>query len=422
MKKYRILAVFSLLCAIILGFNSSILTAKAFFGFGDGWLGYCCAIAGIAVDAGKFIFPAAAGLSFQRTKYGLCLIFSILTILAVGVSLGASIVQDLNQGNAIQNEAVAESGTYQRQDSIYNQTSKDIDDLKTEISNMKANKQNNEDKIRADYQPRIDNAKKLHYLTSPAGVNVADLSTARDNAIKELDTAIAQKEQDLKDKEKELKETSQSFSGISKDIKTTKGVNALAKLLDPKDPDGMLGKIQLTKDVLLEVFAIFFGICFGVLIDKKERDSNKVTDRTFEEIKTLLELMSQEKQQLLPSPAPQQQQQEKEEKEQADQDIAARKIGFEMEPKNTENKQKDFSDNDFRKYVQCMFSDMLVPSKNIVRGYDALADRTGLEKEICRKIRSTLDTLGAFRKMPGNRTQVVATETDIMKNWNSINA
>lgn len=281
--KNKFLALGCLIAAIVLGISSSTVTARFFYSFseGDAW-GYVMAIIGLSLDFGKFAFPALSVFQFNRDKFISSIIFGLLSVLCVGTSFFASMAFDLNKANEISNETITSSGAYQRQQELFKTTTSSIESLKNDIASLKASREKDEQKIRADYAPLIANARKLNMLTINKD-SVAEITKRMEAKISSLDSTIAEKQTQLAKKESELAGINQGFQSVGTNIKTTKGAYALSEWINPKDPAGTLGILNMIKDLLLEIVAIAFSIGFGILIGKDENitlESARTVDKS----------------------------------------------------------------------------------------------------------------------------------------------
>lgn len=267
-KNNKLLAVLCLVAAITLGLTSSMVTAKLFMSFDNTWFKYVLLCVGICLDFGKFAFPAVGAFQFQKEKYVSTIIYAVLAVACIGVSFLASMSYDFNQANEIANETVTGSGAYQRQESLFKTTNDSIATQKSDIASMKANRKQNESQIRADFQPRIETAKKLKYLTTPK-IGVDALSAERDTKIAKLDADIQAKESSLKESESKLSGVNTGFATVSSQVKTTRGIGALATWFNSENPEKALGQINFTKNILIEIVAIAFSMAFGALVSGK---------------------------------------------------------------------------------------------------------------------------------------------------------
>jgi hypothetical protein len=269
MKKNKLLALFCLTGAIILGLASANFTAAFFMSFDTTYNKYVLLGVAVVVDFCKFALPAVAAHLYAKNKYLPCIFWSVVSLACIIASFAASTAYDLNQSNNISNETVTSSSAYQRQQALFSSTSGTIDSIKGDIAQLKTNRAAAEAKIRADYQPRLDNAKRLKYLTTPK-IGVADLSAERDAKISQLDENIRQKEAALLNKQGELSNVNAGFAAVPATIKTTRGINAFAAWLSPTDPEGAIGNINFAKNVLVEVCAITLCMSFGYLASKPD--------------------------------------------------------------------------------------------------------------------------------------------------------
>lgn len=267
-KNNKLLAVLCLVAAITLGLTSSLVTAKLFMSFDNTWFKYVLLCVGICLDFGKFAFPAVGAFQFQKEKYVSTIIYALLAVACIGVSFLASMSYDFNQANEISNETVTGSGAYQRQESLFKTTNDSIATQKSDIASMKANRPGAEKQIRADYSSRIETARKLKYLTTPK-IGVDALSAERDIKIAKLDADIQAKESSLKESESNLSGVNTGFATVSSQVKTTKGIMALATWFNSENPEKALGQINFTKNILIEIVAIAFSMAFGALVSGK---------------------------------------------------------------------------------------------------------------------------------------------------------
>ncbi len=268
--KNKLMAVICLACFVILAVYSSILTGNFFkdwAGVASGEMGILSFIVGIAMDAGKFVFPLLAGYKIANNKFVGCLVYSFLTIVCVLFSFSASMAYDLNLNNKITNDTIQESSGYKRQETVYQSTQESIIQLRKDIENMKKNRDKNIQEKTAGLVLQRESARKKNWITTPkTGVNAIQVKI--DAIISGIDKEITDKETALNNAEGNLLNVNSGFSTAGKDAKETKGLKAFATWLSPKDPEGMIGKLNMVKNIFIEFFAIAFSLGFGYLVSK----------------------------------------------------------------------------------------------------------------------------------------------------------
>lgn len=266
-KTNKTLALLCLIAAMILAAYSSTQTAIFYYNSSNDLLSWVLIFVGLAMDFGKFGFMAYAGFMLNHEKYVKTVVYGLAGLICIGISFAASLGFDLNKTNEFKNEAIVTSTLYKTNTTLFESTTKSIDDLRADIKRLKDNKENDIVKIKESYQSRINDARARNYFTTPKqrgiSVSVRDLENDMNNDIVNLDSTIKEKENELSAKEKNQSNVISKLKEASQNVNTTKGVYALAKYISPNNADAIAGNINLIKNLSIEIASILFAGAFG---------------------------------------------------------------------------------------------------------------------------------------------------------------
>jgi hypothetical protein len=266
-KTNKTLALLCLIAAMILAAYSSTQTAIFYYNSSNDILSWVLIFVGLAMDFGKFGFIAYAGFMLNHEKYVKTIVYGLAGFICIGISFAASLGFDLNKTNEFKNEAIMTSTLYKTNTTLFESTSKSIEDLRADIKRLKDNKENDIVKIKESYQSRINDARSRNYFTTPKqrgiSVSVRDLENDMNNDILSLDSTIKEKESELSAKEKNQGNVINKLKEASQNVNTTKGVYALAKYISPNNADAIAGNINLIKNLSIEIASILFAGAFG---------------------------------------------------------------------------------------------------------------------------------------------------------------
>lgn len=267
-SKYKLIATLCLLATIITAFCSMVYTSMLFSSMGKGAFAIIPILMGVCSDFGKYGFTAAASYSFNRGKFVSAISFAVIGLGCIVVSFGASQAYDLNQKNKIKNEAITKNGSYKRNEKIFDVTAKTIEDNQKELLNLTANKEKLISESVKSLEEQRDSL-PTNYITKRAQVQ-NQINEIKQSKTNEINSRIAQLEKNIKDSNKNVKEVNNDFNTLESKVETTEGIYALAKWIDPKNPESVLGSISLLKNVFLEVISIAFSLAFGLFLGKSK--------------------------------------------------------------------------------------------------------------------------------------------------------
>jgi hypothetical protein len=261
----------SLIAGIVLIIISLVFTWSFFYSLSTGFLAFCFAIFGVVNDFGKVIFLPAVIVAASQNKRGHAFFFSVIWTICFVISLVASQSFDLNQKNDIKNKNLIESSSYKRQAEIFETTKDSIVNLKNDIVNLKKNRVDDEKRIRENYAPRIETARKLNMLTiNPE--SVAEISKRRDKEIKDLDVVIEMKQKQLLEKESALSSINNQFADVGKKVEHTEGLLSFSHWLAGifgGNPDNLIGWFYILKNVFSEFLALGLLLLGGMELEQK---------------------------------------------------------------------------------------------------------------------------------------------------------
>jgi hypothetical protein len=262
-QKYKLLAIGCLACTVILMLGSSLYTYQLFASMATAIYSYISGIVGLCFDIGKYIFPASAIIYFAHNKLIQSLTCAILAIVCITVSFFASQSFDLNRHNQILNKAINNSSVTKRQQQLFSNSQKRVDDLQKELSYLRDNKDSLINKSSADLRQQKDSLPR-DYITKKSQlqseINAQNISTK-----KTIETRIGKLEKELSSNTSELKTINKSFGSIN--VKTTEGIGALSNWLKVD-----VGNIVMVKNIMMEILGIAFSILFGFFTGKSKID------------------------------------------------------------------------------------------------------------------------------------------------------
>ena len=280
------------ICMMILGINSSILTAKLFYGMGGNeFFGFSMMLGGLCLDVGKYVFLAISGYSYSEGKWGKCILFTLMASALIGISLLASIAFDLNVDSTIVKKTISDDGNIKIQSKLFDTTTATVEELTKEIKKLDNSKPKAITDSIKDLEAQRKNAVKLDRITHPTlGAN-AFSEKIRKQKIKtaaEIDKKISDAKRLKLKKESEQTDISKTFGNLTSNVITSEGTRNLAKFFDKKDVYGMVGKISMIKNITFEVaglaFACAYGYCIGLMLlgveNMSERQDNGDDDNT----------------------------------------------------------------------------------------------------------------------------------------------
>jgi len=188
-------------------------------------------IVGIMFDLGKVVFPILLGIAFRKKEPAKIIVFGLLLIFCLVNSFIASQGRDLNVSATYQAEADSQSTVKNNNEVAIKAKQKEIEAISSSINSM------------------IDEKNKLpkNYIT------------AKNNKQKEINN-MNNKLSSLTNELKILTSMNYSGTGI-----VTKGLFQLAKYFSPAEPEKIIGKIAIVKNIMQEILAIAFLIGFSLL-------------------------------------------------------------------------------------------------------------------------------------------------------------
>lgn len=146
------------------------------------------------------------------------------------VSISASTAYMLNKQAAIENKTVTNSTEYKNLESNKATIDGDIKTKEDELKSLKDSEKSDIQEIKAKYQPMINNAQNLRYLTTPE-VGVTALTAKMEGKVKEVKDNIQAKENELAELKKQKIDINNTQSKVSTTTKveTVDGFNQFFK-------------------------------------------------------------------------------------------------------------------------------------------------------------------------------------------------
>jgi hypothetical protein len=437
-----VLALVCLICGLGLASISSALTGNLFYSMAStSSFGWAYFIAGIMLDCGKIVFPALAIIKIVEQKYGSVLVYGGMALVCLSISFFASQAFDLNQNNAIKNESIVSSAAFKRQGDLFDSTNGSISKLNDDIKKLNEEKSQRLEENKIKYDRLIANARKLHFITTPnVGVNALTQkqATQADKIIKDYDKKIGAKESLLNSKETSLKNINGGFGEISNTISTTKGVRALAAWLSPSDPDDMVGKLNMVKNIVLELASILFFVGFGVFSGREPtRSPNESgSGSLFQKVKNMVRSIpcfnvgtatASSNASSNYNVANRQNNtnvgyhdfEPYDDNEKVNQVQQSKKIGFDIPEviidktpaTQTETQYIDFNRDDILEYLEYMYENA---EDDICPGERKFADNTELKNKQIRGIRYYLNKINVIKVLPG-KCEILLPYSDALK-------
>jgi uncharacterized protein YxeA len=385
--KNKLFALLCLAATCILALGSSLYTFKLFLSMGTGIYSYVSGVVGLCFDVGKYVFPAAAILYFNREKMTQSIACILLTIICVMASFFASQSFDLNRNNEILNNAIANSDETKIQQEVFNANKIQVNGINKELNNLRSNKEKLIEKASSGLRGQ-KNSLPSSYITKK-GLIQNQIDKLESSSRANIDAKISNLEKQLNNTSNRLKGVAAEFKGIDKNVKTTEGIGALAAWLCPEsNPTEIIGNIVLVKNILIEILGIAFSILFGLFLGRVTNAGSGISllKDKFKNAKNNLseklkpEIVSDTMQDIAAPPPPPKITSKKVLKLKRSNKAIENKIGFKMgdlspTPSTTIRAKREHVETYLTYIINNLKSNNKSPGKNIIKSETALSDK-----------------------------------------------